>query len=299
MDAVPSQAKLQEEVERENKLILSRNGQDPLPPENDPRLRSNTTGINWSSIARALPPSHNKSATDCRIHYLVNQHPNVNRSLFTRQEVDLLEEVGGKVGWEDWDLIAREVGNGRVAWQCFRVYQKYINPTSQSWTPDEDSLLCTLISKHGSKDWVQISRHMGTRTRTQCITRWRQTLKPGITKGKWTVEEDVKLREAVEVHGIGNWTKISQDVETRNDVQCRERYLNALNPELKKGAFSEEENTRLLDLVGQYGQKWTKVAKAFKSRTAKMCKAQYNKLTTALALASASASAVNNNEEEE
>ncbi|KAI9352812.1 hypothetical protein BDR26DRAFT_205528 [Obelidium mucronatum] len=89
----------------------SRNGKDPIPDATDPRLRSNTTGINWTSIARTIPDFiSTKTATDCRIHYLVNQHPSVNRQLFSKAEVQRLQEIGETLGWVDWDLIASELG---------------------------------------------------------------------------------------------------------------------------------------------------------------------------------------------
>ncbi|KAI9352811.1 Homeodomain-like protein, partial [Obelidium mucronatum] len=147
------------------------------------------------------------------------------------------------------------------------------------WTPEEDARLLELVSKFGS-NWVEISRQIGTRNRSQCLLRWRQTLKPGVSRGRWTKSEDEKLVEAVNIHGLNSWTKVSGHVETRNDAQCRERYLNTLNPDLKRGDFSKQENDLLLELVAKHGPKWAKVATDMRTRTAKMCKRQYEAISS-------------------
>ncbi|KAG0165298.1 Myb-like, SWIRM and MPN domains 1 [Apophysomyces sp. BC1015] len=40
-------------------------------------------------------------------------------------------------------------------------------------------------------------------------------------KTRWTVEEDDLLRAALEKHGYGNWKVISEDIKTRNPLQCK------------------------------------------------------------------------------
>ncbi|KAJ3122332.1 Myb-like DNA-binding domain protein [Physocladia obscura] len=267
---------LRQEIEREN----MRSG-IPLPLPNDARLHYNTTDLNWSTIARNIPPG-DKSATDCRIQWLVNLHPNINRALFTQEEVARLGELV-KLQQEqatetDWDTIAIELGNGRVAWQCFRIYQKYMNPALQLWTHDEDTQLKKLVEIHGNGNWATIAKHMNNRTRLQCQTRWRQNLRPGLRRGRFTKDEDNLLKEAVARFGIGSWAKIANAVQTRNDVQCRERYLDVLNPEIVTGPFSKEDDELLLKLIAKFGQKWSAIAAEFRTRTAKMCKRQYARI---------------------
>ena len=40
----------------------------------------------------------------------------------------------------------------------------------------------------------------------------------------WTVREDTKLLDAVEMFGFGNWKDIAKHVESKTDVQVKERY---------------------------------------------------------------------------
>ncbi|ORY48170.1 hypothetical protein BCR33DRAFT_59920 [Rhizoclosmatium globosum] len=203
---------------------------------------------------------------DCKIHWTVHMHPSINKSPFSKIEVESLERiVSQRVNQEldlDWDSIAQELGNDRLAWQCFRIYQKYINAASQSWTPEEDAKLTSLVATHGLGNWSRIARSMETRSRTQCIVRWRQNLRPGIARGRFTPEEDEKLVAAVQEFGERSWAKVANAVGTRNDVQCRERWLNVLNPDLRKGvSFTREENTQLLELVQVHGENGVKLRK--------------------------------------
>jgi myb proto-oncogene protein len=66
----------------------------------------------------------------------------------------------------------------------------------------------------------------------QCRYRWVESLDPNITlgkKGKWTVEEDAKLTEAVEELGT-NWARVAAMVPSRTNTQCRYRWVESLDP---------------------------------------------------------------------
>lgn len=43
-------------------------------------------------------------------------------------------------------------------------------------------------------------------------------------------------------------------------LQCRERWLNHLDPNLKKGEWSKEEDAILLDAQAKWGNAWTRIA---------------------------------------
>ena len=75
-------------------------------------------------------------------------------------------------------------------------------------------------------------------TGAQCLNRWDKTIKPTFRKGKWTEEEDNLLKRGVDMYGIGNWKKIASIVTSRTDVQCRERWVNILDPTIDHGLFN-------------------------------------------------------------
>lgn len=62
--------------------------------------------------------------------------------------------------------------------------------------------------------------------------------------------------------GVGNWTKISQQVPTRTSVQCRERWVNVLDERIKRGPWGEEEEARLKQLCEEYEGRRGKVGVA-------------------------------------
>ena len=57
----------------------------------------------------------------------------------------------------------------------------------------------------------------------------------------WTPEEDNKLISLHNTHSQLNWTEISRLFIGRNGKQCRERYVNYLDPSLKHGPLTEDE----------------------------------------------------------
>jgi hypothetical protein len=55
--------------------------------------------------------------------------------------------------------------------------------------------------------------------------------------------------------------------EKRSGKQCRERWHNHLNPEIKKSEWSSEEKKKLIDLHETFGNHWSKIAENLPGRT--------------------------------
>ncbi|OHT16737.1 Myb-like DNA-binding domain containing protein [Tritrichomonas foetus] len=83
---------------------------------------------------------------------------------------------------------------------------------------------------------------------------------PSYRKCMWTEAEDKLLKDAVEAHGVKNWSLISTLVPGRNGKQCRERWSGMLDPDLAKDAWSIEEDQLLVKLHNEYGNKWAKIS---------------------------------------
>jgi len=60
-------------------------------------------------------------------------------------------------------------------------------------------------------------------------------------KRSWSVEEDDKVRAHVKAHGTSKWTTVANALGGRGGKQCRERWHNHLDPEVKKGGWTAEE----------------------------------------------------------
>jgi len=108
----------------------------------------------------------------------------------------------------------------------------------------------------------------------QCFSRYKR-IRPGIIRGSWRKEEDIKILEMVRVYGK-SWSKISKLLGTRNGKQIRDRFLNVLDPDMKKGKFTEEEDRKLLILFKQFGPKWATISKYYSNRTADMIKNRFH-----------------------
>jgi hypothetical protein len=86
-------------------------------------------------------------------------------------------------------------------------------------------------------------------------------------KLKFMPEEDERLTELVEELGTKRWIEVSAKLKTRNPRQCRERYNNYLNPNLRHGLWTPEEDALLKRKVAELGAGWNKIGKFFVRRS--------------------------------
>ena len=98
-------------------------------------------------------------------------------------------------------------------------------------------------------------------------------------KTKWTPEEDEMLRKSVEIHGIKNWTAVSDLVPGRNPKQCRERWTAQLDPNLSKDNWTEQEDQILLRTQKIHGNAWSKISTYLTGRSPTAVKNRYNWLS--------------------
>jgi hypothetical protein len=132
-------------VQRACDILLA---QDSPPP---------ATSSNWKFPS---PPSHRRNWTH-------------------EEDIRLLSGVL-KHGILDWSKVAACVGNGRVRGQCAQRWFRGLDPVirREKWTPEEDLKLMQLVQEIGSRNWMQISKHMQGRNDVQCRYRYHLLLKP-------------------------------------------------------------------------------------------------------------------------
>ncbi|KAF5771364.1 putative transcription factor MYB family [Helianthus annuus] len=89
-----------------------------------------------------------------------------------------------------------------------------------------------------------------------------------VKKGAWTPEEDKILVDYITKNGHGTWRSFPKLAGLRRcGKSCRLRWTNYLRPDIKRGAFSFEEEQTIFNLHSLHGNKWAAIASRLPGRT--------------------------------
>ncbi|KAK4768393.1 hypothetical protein SAY87_003534 [Trapa incisa] len=92
--------------------------------------------------------------------------------------------------------------------------------------------------------------------------------KQKLRKGLWSPEEDEKLFNHITKYGHGCWSSVPKLAGLqRCGKSCRLRWINYLRPDLKRGAFSQQEENLIIDLHAALGNRWSQIATHLPGRT--------------------------------
>jgi myb proto-oncogene protein len=142
--------------------------------------------------------------------------------------------------------------------------QKHSKP--KRWMPEEDQMLRSAVEKFGAENWKNIAALVSTRNHVQCRQRWQKVLRPGLKKGQWHSEEDETVLQ-MKAQGC-TWREISKNgCVGRTPKQCRERWTYHLDPSLKKGQWTAEEDRVIVEQNEKLGNRWASIAAHLEGRT--------------------------------
>lgn len=194
--------------------------------------------------------------------------------------IQFVADHGGPGVFNKWERLKRELHLPQTAKQIREKYTFSLNPRINrgKWTAAEDQAILDGFGEYGNQ-WALIAEKMGTeRTDVYVLQRFRYVLDPNLKKGPFTPEEDQKIRAWVAENGPKDWEKCAKLLfdDTRIGKRLRERWVCCLDPNLKKGQWTPEEDQIIMHQIETIGQKWADIAKLLPGRSANAVKNRWN-----------------------
>ncbi|KAL7462697.1 hypothetical protein ACHAXS_003071 [Conticribra weissflogii] len=152
-----------------------------------------------------------------------------------------------------------------------------LQPTTQ---PSSSPSLITPGAPDAVYPSTAISHSHETQQINQQVTSNSDTKQKKAPTKAWTKEEDDQLLDMVLAmkHPL-KWSIIASSMSTeRTGKQCRERYVNHLNPRLKSTEWTPSEDFTIWRLYATCGTQWAKMSKVIPGRTDNGIKNRYHNL---------------------
>lgn len=172
--------------------------------------------------------------------------------------------IGDREANHDWEAISNlKLNEKRSAIECKLYWKNHLHPdiNLRAWTASEDLKLKEIVKEQKEKNWPKIAKMLNTgRTPIQCIRRYRR--KFCNYKRPFLPHEDAQVLSLVQKYGVGSvipFNIISSHMKNRTPTQVHHRWNKTLDPSIKRGKWTAEEDICLLQAVAAYGTKWADI----------------------------------------
>ncbi|BGP48293.1 hypothetical protein JCM10450v2_004165 [Rhodotorula kratochvilovae] len=169
----------------------------------------------------------------------------------------------------DWDSLAL-VFEHRTPKACKIQWLAREHPRvnrSKKWSASERAQLLALVDERRAVEegrWDEVA---------EALEQWAKRPAP---RTKWTQEDDVRLRGAVQAWGE-NWDVVARETGYAAQ-QCLHRYLHSLFPGVARGRFTPDEDAKIEAAVAAFGTRnWSAVAARVGARTEAQCRERWGK----------------------
>ncbi|NWZ36155.1 SNPC4 protein, partial [Brachypodius atriceps] len=226
-----------------------------------------------------------KVKTEIEKQILEKQIKDLEKEIEAINQLPENDLIGNRFDEHDWDKISNIHFDGqRSSEELRRFWQNWEHPSinKKEWTEEEIEVLKEIAAKHNYLDWQTIAQELGTnRTAFQCLQKY-QICNKDLKKKEWTKHEDQMLLELVQEMRVGNhipYKKIAYYMEGRDSAQLIYRWTKSVDPSLKKGPWTAEEDGMLMAAVRKYREKdWYKVRTEVPGRSDAQCRERYLKV---------------------
>uniref|UniRef100_A0A8C3LWF6 snRNA-activating protein complex subunit 4 n=1 Tax=Chrysolophus pictus TaxID=9089 RepID=A0A8C3LWF6_CHRPC len=204
--------------------------------------------------------------------------------IFCSSQLPESDLLGDRFDEHDWEKISNIHFDGRRSSdELKKFWQNWEHPSinKNEWTEEETERLKDIAAKHGYLDWQTVAQELGTnRTAFQCLQKY-QAYNKDLKRKEWTRDEDKMLLELVQEMRVGShipYKKIAYYMEGRDSAQLIYRWTKSVDPSLKKGPWTPEEDAMLLAAVEKYGERdWYKIRTEVPGRSDAQCSDRYLK----------------------
>ncbi|XP_032056272.1 snRNA-activating protein complex subunit 4 [Aythya fuligula] len=225
-----------------------------------------------------------KVKTEMEKQILEKQIKEVEQEIEAINQLPESDLLGDRFDEHDWEKISNIHFDGqRSSEELRKFWQNYEHPSinKKEWTEEETERLKKIAAEHGYLDWQTIAQELGTnRTAFQCLQKY-QAYNKDLKRKEWTRDEDLMLLELVQEMRVGShipYKKIAYYMEGRDSAQLIYRWTKSVDPSLKKGPWTPEEDAMLLAAVKKYGERdWYKIRTEVPGRSDAQCRDRYLK----------------------